>query len=183
MFVISRLSEIALPNSDQINESSRSSKLPVKVMQRKTDFLERGRDTLMVTYQGYSTSFILRIQVILSPLLGAKILRVAFHALQRRNILSHEGTCFSNRAPLSRPRNMFHILSQLCWAAAARQVSRDTAQFTSPELSFPCNYLWQKKFSLRAFFCNKNVAGNSEVGAQSNFNASFFACSQKSRSS
>ena len=32
MFVISRVSEIVLPNSDQINESSRSSKLPVKVM-------------------------------------------------------------------------------------------------------------------------------------------------------
>ena len=28
----------------------------------------------------------------------------------------------------------------------------------------------KKNFSLRAFFCNKNVAGNSEVGAQSNFN-------------
>ena len=164
MFVISRVSEIALPNSDQINESSRSSELPVMVMQRKTAFLEQGRDTLMVTYQGYSTSFILTIQVILSPLLDAKILRVAFHAL-------------------SRPRNMFHISSQLCWAAAARQVSRDTAQCTTSELNFPCNYLWQKQFSLRAFFCNKNVAGNSEVGAQSNFNIFFFAYSQKSRSS
>ena len=183
MFVISRVSEIALPNSDQINESSRSSELPVMVMQRKTAFLEQGRDTLMVTYQGYSTSFILTIQVILSPLLDAKILRVAFHALWRRNILSREGTCFSNRPPLSRPRNMLHILSQLCWAAAARQVSRDTAQCTTSELNFPCNYLWQKQFSLRAFFCNKNVAGNSEVGAQSNFNIFFFAYSQKSRSS